>query len=79
MKAENRSRLEEIFRIILDVPPGHDVSTIRRTTYKRWDSLTLVTLVAAIESEFGLRLDPADAPRLTSFASIELLLEESGL
>jgi acyl carrier protein len=79
MKAENRARLEEIFRIVLDVPPEQDVTTIRRTTCRRWDSLTLVTMVAAIESEFGLRLDPSHAPRFTSFASVELLLEEMGL
>ncbi|MBA3557890.1 MAG: acyl carrier protein [Gemmatimonadaceae bacterium] len=44
-----------------------------------WDSLAHVSLVAAIESEFGITLDAADELRMTSFQATQLLLEEKGL
>jgi acyl carrier protein len=46
---------------------------------RNWDSLAHVSLVAAIESEFNMTLDAADALRMTSYRATELLLEEKGL
>lgn len=72
----NLHKLAEVFRVVLDMPDGSDVSNVRRVTARRWDSLAQVSLVAAIETEFGVRLDTSDSERLTSFDAAKLLLAE---
>ena len=76
MKAEDLAKLEEVFRVVLDLPEGSDVSSIRRLTTRRWDSLAHVSMVAAIESELGVQLDTSSSERLTSFQAAKLLIEE---
>ena len=52
------------------------MSEIAQIREVRWDSLATVTLIAALESEFQLRLDSHDIERLTSYESTLLLLME---
>ncbi|NKD56095.1 acyl carrier protein [Haematospirillum sp. 15-248] len=52
---------------------------VRKISEARWDSLAHVSMVAAVESEFGVNLDSTDMERMTSFAATRLLLEEKGL
>jgi acyl carrier protein len=35
-----------------------------------WGSLASMTLIALIEEKFGVRVTPADLPRLTSFSDV---------
>ena len=79
MDPANEARLAEIFRIVLDVDADFDVTSARRITERRWDSLAHTSMIAAIESEFDLHLDMVDMDRMTSFAATRLLLEEKGL
>ena len=76
MTPEHLAKLEEVFRIVLDLPEAGDVANVRRVTTRRWDSLAHVSLIAAIESEFGLRLDTAGSERMTSFQAAKLLIDE---
>jgi acyl carrier protein len=78
MTSSTRATLEEIFRIVLQLDDGRDVSSVRRITEPRWDSLAHTSIVAAIESEFSVRLDIKDDARITSFEAAEILLEEKG-
>jgi acyl carrier protein len=68
--------LSQIFRLILDLPDDADVSKVRRITQPKWDSLANATLIVALESEFGVRLDAQEVERLTSYQSTLLLLRE---
>jgi len=79
MIAENEQKLTEIFRVVLDFEDNYDVSMVRKISEARWDSLAHVSMVAAVESEFGVNLDSTDMERMTSFAATRLLLEEKGL
>ena len=79
MTAANEIKLEEIFRVVLELPDNYDLSSVRRLTEAKWDSLSHMSIVAAIESEFGLNLESADMDRMSSFAATRLLLEERGL
>ncbi len=79
MNAVTATKLLEIFRAVFDLPPAADVTRIRQINEPKWDSLATVSLVAAIESEFGLTIDAADALRMTSYQATALLLEERGL
>ena len=79
MISTNEIKLAEIFRIVLELDVDCDVLAVRRIADPRWDSLAQVSIVAAIESEFGVHLEIADMDRMSSFAATRLLLEEKGL
>ncbi len=75
----NEKKLVEIFSLVLDLDTNSDVFSLRRLSEPNWDSLAHVSIVAAVESEFGLIFDSLEMERMTSFASTKLLLEEKGL
>jgi acyl carrier protein len=79
MITTNKIKLAEIFKVVLDLDDNYDVSTVRRLTEAKWDSLAHVSIVAAIESEFGLNLESADMEQMSSFSATQFLLEEKGL
>ena len=79
MSTQIAERLQDIFRAVFDIPEMADVTNVRQVNQRNWDSLAHVSLVAAIESEFNMTLDAADALRMTSYRATELLLEEKGL
>jgi acyl carrier protein len=78
MTPEQMTKLEQVFRAVFELPSGADVVRISQTSQENWDSLRHVTLVAAIESEFNISIDTADALRITSFQTTRQLLEERG-
>lgn len=79
MNSQSAQRLQDIFRVVFGVPASFDVTKLDHSTAPRWDSLDHVSLVAAIESEFGVSLDAADQLRMASYEATALLLEEKGL
>jgi acyl carrier protein len=79
MNTQNSQRLQDIFRAVFELSPGIDVTQLDQTNSPRWDSLDHVSLVTAIESEFGISLDAGDQLRMASFSATSLLLEEKGL
>lgn len=79
MSAQMTEKLQEIFRAVFELPEGADVTRLRQMNTQKWDSLAHVSLVAAIESEFGVSLDAAEQLRMTSYQATQLLIEEKGL
>lgn len=75
---DTQVKLQEIFRSVFDLAPDRDASGVDRSNQPNWDSLAHVTLVAAIESEFGVELDTVDALELTSFQAAEKVLARRG-
>jgi acyl carrier protein len=73
------AKLQEIFRVVFSLPAGSDVTTLRQGGEINWDSLAHVTLIAAIESEFNITLEPAEALRMTGYRETEALLQQKGL
>lgn len=74
-RAEGARRLEAVFD---DIVHDDNVPVRRRsrTTCASWDSLVQINLVLAIEQEFGVRFDDADAIELNSFDSaLEIVVE----
>jgi acyl carrier protein len=76
METDVEKKLSQIFKIVFELPIETDISTFRRINEVHWDSLANVTLVTAIESEFGINLDYSDAERLTSYKSALILIFE---
>jgi acyl carrier protein len=69
-------KLSQVFRLVLDRPDDADVSSTRRISEPRWDSLANATLIVALESEFGIKLDAHQIERLTSYQATLLLIKE---
>ncbi len=72
---DTQQRLSEIFRAVFNMPENADVSRVRQVNHPGWDSLAHVTLIGAIESEFGITVDVGDSLDLTSFDAVLLYLE----
>lgn len=78
MTVQTSNRLQEIFRVVFELPESADVRELSQSNAPRWESLDHVTLVAAIESEFGVTLDAGDQLRMHSYAATCALLQEKG-
>jgi acyl carrier protein len=76
MIPERQARLEAIFREVFALPEGTNLRALRQINQPAWDSLGHVTLMAALEGEFGVVLDTSEMLGLTSFEAVRLLLEE---
>ena len=72
-------KLEDVFRAILRIPQGVDVTTLSQGDVPEWDSLAHVSLILALEGEFGVEIDAVDAADLTSFDATAQYLEGHGL
>ncbi len=79
MITDRDAKLNEIVSAVLELPTGTDVSHARQLAVESWDSLAHVSLMLAIEGEFGVTIDIADQIALTSVPAIRLYLEERGL
>jgi acyl carrier protein len=76
MTLENEQKLEDVFRAVLSLPPDRDLKTLQQVDTPSWDSLAHVSLVAAVEGEFGVVVDVVEALELTSFQAVRDYLEE---
>jgi acyl carrier protein len=66
--------LQELMATVLEVDvdsigPGSDMDTV-----PSWDSLRHMTLVLALEEEFGVQIPDEDAAGITSYPLITLVL-----
>lgn len=66
--------LDEAFRRGLALPRSFDVRSATLASTKRWDSVSHLQLMAAIEKAFDVKLDPGDVMDMTSYsAAVEIL------
>ena len=68
-------RLEEVFSLVFEVDPGFITSEISVATLGNWDSLRHLTLVLAVEEEFGVSFPLEEAITWQDFGSILTALE----
>ena len=78
MYPDQIQKLQKIFRIVFELAAETDVTQVSKMSQENWDSLRHMTLVAAIESEFKVNIDTADALRIDSYPTTRQLLEERG-
>jgi len=76
MPAEVEAKLAAIVRAALELPSEMDVTGAEQAAIGTWDSLAHVSLMLALESEFGIPIDVADQVRLTSYRAIRDFLAE---
>jgi acyl carrier protein len=60
-------RLRAVFVSTLELPDDTAVEQLKYRDVEQWDSLGHMTLVAAIEDEFGVQLDTEQVIDMSSF------------
>ena len=68
--SEMEHKLQEIVRAALELEHGTDVTHAAQANVASWDSLAHVSLMLAIEGEFGLVIGMRDQLELTSYDAI---------
>ncbi|WP_025618379.1 acyl carrier protein [Salinispora cortesiana] len=72
-------RLKSVFHDSLEIPKETPVSDLEYRSSAQWDSLAHMSLVAAIEDEFGVMLDTDEVIDLSSFNRARQILEKHGV
>ena len=72
-------QLQALFRAVFDLAPSIPVTQCQQSNTPSWDSMAHVSLVAAIEGEFGLSIDAGDSLTLTSYDAVRQYLESQGV
>lgn len=76
MKPEFEKKLREIFIVVLNLKENESPEEARQLTDERWDSLAQVSMIAAIENEFSISINPKSYPLFTSYKSVRNILDE---
>lgn len=71
-------RLQAIFQELFALPAGSDIAACRQEQVAAWDSMAHISLMAAIEGEFGVTIDAGDSMLLTSYEAAHAWLVEQG-
>jgi acyl carrier protein len=75
LKQDIKHRLNEVFRAVFDDDTLEISDAMTAHDVDGWDSLTHITLVVAVEKEFGLRLPAAEVGKLASVADLVAMVE----
>ena len=71
-------RLVRCFRAVFPDLSNDAIAAASVATMPQWDSLAMVTLVALLEREFAIKIDPLDLVECDSFAAVSDYLRERG-
>ena len=66
-----KQKLIRCFSVVFPELSPHEIVTASPSTNGAWDSLTAVTLLAVVEEEFGIELEPNGKLEDMSFESIQ--------
>ena len=72
------TRLTAVFRDVMNAPTLVISDQLSRGEYGRWDSLAHITLIMALEEEFGIRFTTNEMSSLESVADIKKSLSTHG-
>ncbi len=74
----NIEKLKNAFVEGLEIPV-EEVETATMESVDKWDSIGQMSLVAMIEDEFGIELEPDEVMQFTSFATGVDILKNHGI
>ena len=67
-------KVKEILSVVLGISDISAIESVCMNTDETWDSMKQLTIVTALENEFDIFIDAADAVNLISFESISSFL-----
>jgi len=68
--------IKKVMANVLKVAPEAITEESSQDTIPGWDSLRHMNLVLALESEFGIMIPDEDAPNITSYPLVRLVIKE---
>jgi acyl carrier protein len=74
---DTHARLVKCFAIVFPDLSPTDIPNASVTSVAGWDSIAMVTLLAVIEEEFEVQIDPADFEAIVSFDSAQNYLRKN--
>jgi len=77
--SDQRERLVRCFRAVFPDLSNEAIAAASVETMPQWDSLAMVTLVALLEGEFAIEIDPLDLVECDSFVSVSEYLRARGV
>ena len=72
-------RIKRVVASVFGVPENSVTAQSSNTTIPNWDSLNIINLMIAIESEFGITLSVDEVTDLLSVEKIQQLLQSKGV
>jgi acyl carrier protein len=75
---EKEMRLAKCFSAVFPELSAAEITQASATRVQSWDSVTIVTLVAVVEEEFGISIEVDDPAKFDSFKGILNFLDEAG-
>jgi acyl carrier protein len=75
---ETRRRLAECFSAVFPELAADEIVHANTASVQRWDSVGGITLLTAVEEEFGITFDLKDLEKFDSFERILARLQEIG-
>jgi acyl carrier protein len=78
-QVSNEDRLKQVLSAVLEVDPVAIDDSTSPDTVARWDSLSHLTLVLALEEQFDVSLTEEQTVEMLSYPLIKLVLGEHGV
>lgn len=79
MIEKNVDILKQIMLSVLDLDDNIEFSKLTQKNLDKWDSMAIVNLVVAVESDLGVKINNEEFKNFISFQNIVSILEKKGL
>jgi len=79
MIEKNVDILKQIMISVLDLDDNIEFSKLTQKNLDKWDSMAIVNLVVAVESDLGVKINNEEFKNFISFQNIVSILEKKGL
>lgn len=76
VSSPDNAELVEAFAAVFPKVPREELPTLTMASCADWDSLASVTLIAVVEEQFGIAIEPDDMEQLVSFELVQSLIED---
>ena len=77
--SEEEDRLIRCFSSVFPLLSAAEIRRFSKDSRAEWDSLTAITLVAVIQQEFSVEIDPSELYELDSFEAVQAYIRQRGL
>tara|TARA_R110002049_G_scaffold217453_3_gene388862 strand:+ start:192 stop:419 length:228 start_codon:yes stop_codon:yes gene_type:complete len=72
-------RLRNVMATTFQVPAESINENSSAENLERWDSFGFLQLITSLEDEFGVNFDETELLRMTSYKTIQSILEDKGI
>ncbi len=74
-----RDELRALVAEILEVDPQALQSSVELSSFENYDSVMLLSLMITLDEGAGIKMTPADVPKLKTFGDVEGLAKRQGI